>query len=159
MVAVGKIVFSNDSGVNQIVQVKFNDQQVLDMVRITEYGFASLPPLDSDALAIFIGGERSNGLIIGTQYKGERFKGLNAGESALYDNVGQSIHLKQADGAPIGVLLTGDLYVTGDIYDKNGEKQSLDALRSGYNTHNHSVTGVTTGVSSVTSNITSNVVD
>lgn len=158
MVAVGKIVFSNDSGVNQIVQVRFNDQQVLDMVRVTEYGFASLPPINSDAVAVFIGGERTNGVVIGTKYK-ERFANLTQGETALYDNVGQSIHLKQTDGAATGILITGDLIVTGDIYDKNGAKLSLDDLRTAYNTHTHAVSGIQTGSSTVTSATTSNVVE
>lgn len=111
MISIGKIVFSNDSGVNQIVQVKFNDQQVLDMIRVTEYGFASLPPLNSDAIAVFLGGERSSGVVIGTKYPAERFANLKQGESALYDNVGQSVYLRQDDGSADGVIITGDAVI------------------------------------------------
>src|SRR5260363_84925 len=37
--------------------------------RLAEYGFASMPPVGSDAVVVFIGGDRSNGVIIATGHQ------------------------------------------------------------------------------------------
>lgn len=90
----GRVTTSNDSGVVQLVQTKFNDLETIDgMPRVAEFGFTSRPPNGSDVLAVFIGGDRSNGVIIATNDQASRPTGLAIGETKLYSFVGQYVYL------------------------------------------------------------------
>lgn len=89
----GRISQSDDSGKIQTVQVKLNPKETPDLRRVAEYAFASWPPDGCDAIAVFLSGDRSNGVVIATHDLKSRFKLGNKGEFALFDNSG-------ADGVP-----------------------------------------------------------
>lgn len=92
----GIITTVNDADPLQILQVKFGTGEVIDgMPRVMEYGFTSVPTPGGHAVAIFIGGDRSNGSVIGTNDLRSRLTGLQPGEVAIYDNLGQKVHLTQ----------------------------------------------------------------
>jgi len=90
----GRIGVVNDGDVIQRVQLTTNALETIDnMLRVAEYGFASNPPSGTDAVAVFIGGDRSAGLIIATNNQTYRLKGLASGDAAIYDSRGQSVWL------------------------------------------------------------------
>jgi phage gp45-like len=67
----------DDSGDQQVAQANLNvgapEAEVIDkMVRLGEYGFFSCPPDGAEAIAVFLGGRRSAGVIIATGYRAAR---------------------------------------------------------------------------------------
>ncbi len=127
--------------------------------RLAEFGFASNPPAGSDAVVIFPGGARSNGVIIATGHQEHRLKDLQEGDAALYDVRGVYIWLTadgpviDAGGLDIMVQNAGTVTVkaetkircetpllecTGDIVDNcEGNDVTLKQLRDAYNAHHH----------------------
>lgn len=95
LVGRGRITFAKDEGPVQVHQVQVNDREIIDMPRIMEYGFSSMPKVGCQAVVIFVGGERSNGVILGTNDERARLAGLQPGEVALYDDQGQSVWIKR----------------------------------------------------------------
>ena len=134
----GRVTFSDDSCSAQLLQVKLNDSETRDDTpRIAEFGLTSRPPEGSDVLVVFLGGDRSKGVVVATAHQASRPKGLLVGETMLYDLWGKSVYLTkdggivvEAKGAPVTVnnattvtinaaesveLDTPLLHVTGDI--------------------------------------------
>ncbi|WP_233873575.1 phage baseplate assembly protein [Paraburkholderia adhaesiva] len=61
----GRIRRVDDSGAAQRIQVQLSKNETRDTTpRLAEYGFQSNPPAGSDAVAVFLGGNRSNGVVI-----------------------------------------------------------------------------------------------
>lgn len=84
----------DDSGNVQKQQVVFSGLETQsELKRLGEYGHASMPPDGFDCVAVFIGGDRGNGMIIATGHQASRLKNLLPGESALYDDLGKVIAL------------------------------------------------------------------
>lgn len=126
LVGRGRIKTGSDTGPVQVQQVQVNDREIHDnMPRIGEYGFASMPLPGCQALVIFVAGERTNGVIVGTNDEAKRLKGLRPGEAAIYDDQGQSVWIKregiviESAGKPItingDVILNGSLTASGDV--------------------------------------------
>lgn len=179
----GRIKTGDDTGPVQRQQVRLGDFETFDDIpRMAEYGFNSMPPGDSDAVLIFVGGNRLDGVIIGTGHQSFRMRSMKPGEVSISDNLGQSVYLTQqgiivnGGGLPVlvtntpGVTLdtpmvhaTGDMQIDGNLavgqnvtaagdISDHGSK-SMAAMRQVANAHTHSVNGVQSGLSSVTSNI------
>jgi len=134
----GRVTFSDDSKTAQLLQVKLNDSETRDGTpRIAEFGFTSRPPAGSDVVMVFLGGDRSKGVVVATGHQTSRPTNLQEGESMIYDLWGKSIHLTkeggiivEAKGAPVTVnnattvtinaaeavqMNTPVLHVSGDI--------------------------------------------
>ncbi len=157
----GRITLVNDAGGTQTLQVVLGPLETRDaMPRMTEYGYTSVPPENSDAVVVCLGGDRSRGIVIATGHQQYRLKGLANGEVALYDDLGQSVHLTRAgiviNGAGLPVTITntpsitndspithctgnlnvdGSIVAQGDISD-HGNK-SMAGMRITYNGHTH----------------------
>jgi len=150
MVGRGRVTTSNDSGPVQVVQIRLGQLELRDGTpRMAEFGFTSRPPVDSDAVLVFLGGDRTNGVVVATGHQASRPTGLAEGESMVYDLFGKFIHftedggiLIEANGSPVTVsdatvvtinaaekvrMATPLLEVTGDI--KAGGNVT-DAVRS-----------------------------
>lgn len=65
---------------------------------LQHYGFASVAPDGSDAVALFVGGSRDNGVVVAEQGAKSDIPQLNKGETALFSKFGQKIILKN-DGS------------------------------------------------------------
>lgn len=104
----GRITAVNDAGPVQMTQIKLGAIEVRDNTpRLAEFGFTSNPPAGTDAAVLFIGGDRSNGVIIATGNQQYRLKGLAGGEVALYDAFGQTVWLKKT-----GIVVNSPMPIT-----------------------------------------------
>lgn len=73
-----------------------------DVELMQHFGFTSVPPANTQAVIIPIGGQTSHGIVIATENGSFRVKNLKNGEVAIYDQSGSKIVLKQ------GRLITVD---------------------------------------------------
>lgn len=144
MVARGVIQVVNDSQGIQLVQVQLGSNETRDnTLRMQEYGLTSNPPSGTRGIVLFVGGDRTNGVMIATDNPDLRAKGLAVGEVKLYDNASKFIYLAE-DGIHIGCAglpLFIDSPITqstGDIIDNSGTNgHTMAQMRSIYNTHTH----------------------
>lgn len=91
----------DDSKGLQTLQVELLSDEAQDGVeRFGEYGLASRPKAGAEAIAASVGGLRSHMVVIGIEDRRFRLKNLAEGEVALYDDLGQVVHLKR-DGIAI----------------------------------------------------------
>lgn len=89
----------NDSGGVQMMQVKLNALETRDNTpRVAEFGLTSNPPVNSDAFVVFLGGDRSNGVVLGTVHQPSRPKNLASGETMLYSQDGKYVYLTAGGG-------------------------------------------------------------
>ena len=165
----GRVTFCDDSKTAQLLQVKLNDSETRDSTpRIAEFGFTSFPPNGSDVLMVFMGGDRSKGVVVATGHQQSRPAGLVSGESMVYDVWGKSIHFTKDDGivveakgAPVTInnattvtinaataveMVTPVLRVSGDIEAGGNVKDSVRTMaadRAIYNAHTNG-SGTTT---------------
>ncbi len=120
----GRVMTGNDTAGAQLLQVQLGEDELRDNTpRLGEYGFASMPTNGSDIVMVFVGGDRSNGVIIATGNQAERLRNLQPGEAAIYDSLGKYIYLTQtgivveAKGQPVTVNDATDVNVnaTGTV--------------------------------------------
>ena len=173
----GRINTVNDAGPVQLVQVTLNDREVRDTTpRVAEFGFASNPPEGTDCILLFVGGERSNGVVIGTNHQSSRPKNLQPGEVMVFDLWGKSVYFTASGGIIVDAkntdvtvnnattvtinaatevqMNTPILRVSGDVLDNcNTNQHTVAQMRSIYNGHDHVITGIQTGSSQVNSNV------
>lgn len=171
----GKVGPVVDSGTVQTMQVTMGPLEVRDATpRVAEFGFTSNPPSGSDAVGLFVAGDRSNGVVLGTNHQPSRPKGLQSGETMLYSQDGKFVYLTAtggisvfANGQPVNVTgattvtinasaeIIADTLVfkcTGDIIDNyETNTDTMAGMRSKYNSHTHNVVEVQTGSSTITS--------
>jgi phage baseplate assembly protein V len=101
MIARAVITTVNDQTKAQSLQITLLADEVSDDVeRLQNYGMTSVPKPGAEAVTVFVGGDRSHGLVIAVEDRRYRLKGLAEGEVALYDDLGQVVHLKR-DGVLI----------------------------------------------------------
>lgn len=110
----GRIKTGRDDGPAQMLQVRLGQLETVDNVpRLAEYGFNSMPPADADAIVLFSGGNRSDGVVIATGSQTYRMRSLKTGEVSISDDQGQSVYLmrdglKLTDKAGSTVTMKGD---------------------------------------------------
>ncbi|MBP6010607.1 MAG: phage baseplate assembly protein V [Alphaproteobacteria bacterium] len=92
----GRIKLVDDTKAVQKAQLVLSANEIVDnLIRVGEYGLASNPPTDSDAIVVFIAGDRTKGAIVGTNHQASRLKNLQRGEVAIFDDQGRWIWLKR----------------------------------------------------------------
>lgn len=93
----GRVQTVQDAGHVQKLQVQLGADETIDgLPRLAEYGFQSSPPAGSDAIVLFLAGERSNGVVIACGNQQFRLRSLADGEVAISDDKGQSVYLSAA---------------------------------------------------------------
>jgi len=82
------------------------DEETEGVPQMQEYGFASVPLPGCEALAVFQGGNRSDGIVVATEDQRYRPKDLQSGEAVLYtdqDRLAEGEALSEMpEGAPEG---------------------------------------------------------
>ncbi len=160
----GRVTFVDDSGPVQMIQARFGPLEVIDNVPLPhDFGFTSHPPVGSDVLAAFLGSNRKSGVVVTVGSQAYRMKNLKSGEVAIYDALGQSVHLTTAGivinggGLPMSITntpgitldspavhVTGSLSVDGTVTAPNGVF-TTNATFGGKSGINHTHSGVQTG--------------
>lgn len=133
----------------QRAQVQVLAGEVLKDVEVFgHYGLVSVPPADSEGVAVFVGGNRDHPIVIATNEPGSRDLSALEGEVGLQDDQGKLILLKRDGTVHISgattVIIDGDLQVTGNITaagDVNDAKGSMENIRGQYNQHTHGENG------------------
>jgi phage baseplate assembly protein V len=92
MFAHGSVTGVNDSGGVQTHQLRLGYMETRDNTPVIQhFGLASTPPIGSDAVLVFFGGDRSQGLVVGTNNQGVRPVNQGAGETTVYNAHGMTI--------------------------------------------------------------------
>lgn len=114
MIGRGIIRAINDGTQIQSIKASFLAGEILEKVeRFQEYGFTSHPPKNSEAVAVFVGGNREHPIIVGCESRGDRPTGIAEGETRIYTKFGNYIYLK-ANGE-IEVYAPNKITVTSDV--------------------------------------------
>jgi phage gp45-like len=141
----GKVTLADDSKGVQYLQVQMGALETRDNTpRLAEFGFASVPPVGSDVIVVFIAGDRSNGVAIASGHQGSRPRNMNPGDVMLYSLDGKSLYLPATgpvvlDTKGQGYHILGDVSVTGAVV-ASGEG-TFEGIR--VSTHTHSEPGET----------------
>lgn len=166
-VAPGRIFLTDDTDGVQTAQMRTGPGELVDGVPVLQhFGFASRAPDDTLAVAIFAGGDRGQGVIVGTNHPASRLKNLEKGEAALYDDQGRWIWIKrdtieiEAGGKDVEIkgagvvkvvaetkvrLETPTLEVTGDISCDGTVTGATDVVGGGKSLKSHVHSGVQAG--------------
>lgn len=96
LAARGLVVLADSARKLQALQVRLLAGELKDgMEHLEQYGYTSCPLEGAEALALFLGGDRSHGVVIVAADRRYRLKGLKPGEVAIYTDEGDRIHLKR----------------------------------------------------------------
>lgn len=119
--------------------------------RVQEYGFTSVPLPGCKGVAVFVGGDRSHGIIVGTDDPRYRLRSLAAGEVAVYTDEGDCVVLRrgrliqmftntlEVHAAAKVRFVTPLVETTGDLIDQTsgGNGNTVQQMRAIYNGHVH----------------------
>src|SRR5690606_5995713 len=95
----------NDAGGLQLLQVDLLDEETADDVEhFQTYGLTGRPKPGAAGIFLSVMGSRGDGVVIAVDDRRYRLRGLEEGEVALYDDLGQVVHLKR-DGVRIASAL------------------------------------------------------
>lgn len=153
------------SAINSAVPVQLIQGEALAGERLQDnelmqhYGFTSRPPAGFMFVCLPIGGKTAHGIAIATEHASYRLQGLEGGEMAIYDDLGQKIHLTREgiviDGATLPMIVentptitiraatkvrveTPLFEVTGEIKDRcDTSGRTMHGMREIYDIHTH----------------------
>lgn len=148
----GVVALSNSASKLQSLQLRLLAGEVKDQVEHLEpYGFTARPLDGAEALAGFIGGDRSHGVVIVVSDRRYRIQGLKSGEVAIYTDEGDKIHLKRGRVIDIETqtlnikATTGVNFDTPEITQTGRIVSQGDQVAGGVSQINHPHGGVQTG--------------
>ncbi len=118
--------------------------------RLQNYGFTAHPHPGAEAVVVCLGGLRSHAVAIAVEDRRYRLRELEAGEVALYDDLGNVVKLGRERieivaasevriVAPDGVSIVGDVAIDGEL------TVTGDAVADGVSLKNHVHGGVDAG--------------
>lgn len=125
MIGRGVVNRSDDAARVQALQIDLLSEETHDGVeRMQDYGFTSVPHAGAEAVVACVGGLRSHGIAIAVADRRYRLRGLQAGEVALYDDLGNVVKLGRTAititavdqariAAPMVVIESDDLQIGG----------------------------------------------
>ncbi|MFN3748207.1 MAG: phage baseplate assembly protein V [Sphingorhabdus sp.] len=110
MVARAIVNTVDDSRKIQTVQIELFEGEIQDGVeRFQNYGLTSRPHAGAEAIGVAVTGNRGHMVVIAVDNREFRLLNLQEGEVALYDDLGQVVHLKRD-----GIAIESPLKVTID---------------------------------------------
>lgn len=108
MLARGVISRVDDARLVQEIQAELlADETADELEHFQTYGLTSNPPAGLEAIVAFITGLRSHGVVVAVGDRKFRLRNLPVGEVALYDDLGQVVHLTRE-----GIVVRSTLPVT-----------------------------------------------
>lgn len=130
MVARAIVRLVDDARAAQEVQLELLADESQDAVeRFQNYGFTSVPHAGAEALVVFAGGLRSHGVVLAVEDRRYRLTGLEEGEVALFDDLGNVIKLgREAIAVTAVSKLTIDapeITVTCDTADVTADRVTI----------------------------------
>ena len=156
MVGRAVVTMINDAGKIQSAQVRLLDGEVRDNVEILQqYGCTSRAPGKPEGLYFSVGADRDHGVMICVADRQFRLADLAPGESALYDDLGQKVHLTRdgivIDGATLPITIKNApkvrmeiplLECTGEIRDHcDDDGRNMSEMREIFDGHDHHENG------------------
>lgn len=153
----GVITLVKAAGAVQLVQLDgMSGEQLQDTELFQHYGFTSNPPVGTMAIVLPLGGKTAHGIIIATEHGSYRLKNLAGGETAIYSDEGDHVHLKRGRVMEIVtqtllikattkvrmetplVETTGKIEADDTIRDlRPTNNRTVDGMRQQYNAHTH----------------------
>ncbi|WP_303674774.1 phage baseplate assembly protein V [Vampirovibrio chlorellavorus] len=101
MLARGVVKLIDDAGGYQLIQSDLLAGETRSGIeRMQQYGFTGHPPAGSEALVVFMNGDRSHGVVMAVEHREFRKRNLAEGDVAVYTQKGNFAHFK-ADGEVI----------------------------------------------------------
>jgi phage baseplate assembly protein V len=98
----GRMSLVDDKKKLQQVQVQLLADETKDAVeRFQQYGFTSVPLEGAEALVVFLAGGRDHGIVFAIDDRRYRLTQLEAGDVALYNDLGTKIVLGRHDTVTI----------------------------------------------------------
>ncbi|MNL05082.1 Bacteriophage Mu Gp45 protein [compost metagenome] len=153
ILARGLVALGNSASKLQSLQLRLLAGEVKDNVEHLEpYGFTACPLAGAEALAGFIGGDRSHAVVIVVADRRFRLQGLKSGEVALYTDEGDFIHFKRGrvidiETVTLNVKATDSVNFDTPLITSTGRIESVgDQIAAGISQVNHSHDGVKQGV-------------
>lgn len=160
----GRITRANPAPDQQLLQLVLTADELKDEMEHAEpFGFTACPKDGAEAITLFLGGDRSNGVVISVSDRRCRVRDLKPGESAVYNAAGHTIVLyedrievtaprivlKAAEEVVADTPLlraTGRIEAAGDIIDHAGSGgSSLAEVRAAHDGHHHPENNVAGG--------------
>lgn len=166
MLARGVVTAVKEGTKLRSLQVRMMAGEIKDDIEHFEpYGYTSRPLPGAEHVSAFFDGDRSHGVTLMVADRRYRLAGLEAGEVALYDDLGHVVHLTRTgiviDGGGHAVTVTntpqvtldaptvtctGNVNITGNLtaanvnsggYVKDSSGKTMAGMRSVYDTHTH----------------------
>lgn len=123
----GAVTLANAADKMQVLQVSLlADEGKNNLEHFEPYGFTSHPLPGAEVLAAFLDGDRSHGVAVVAADRRYRIKNLQAGEVAIYDDLGHQIvlnrdgihilggnHQIRINGCPSVSVTNGDVVADG----------------------------------------------
>lgn len=99
LVGRGILLAVNDSTKIQQLQVTLLADEVKDQVEsFAHFGFTSNPPDNTEVIMVSVAGSRDHGVVIATENRELRLKGLASGDTAIYNKNGKYFWLDGDNG-------------------------------------------------------------
>jgi len=102
LIAFGRVTLVDDSKDLQELQItekaygKGIVDRILDkVVRLVDFGFASAPPIDAEAMILRRNGDRGHSVVIAASHRPSRPKNLKPGDTVVYDVRGAKVQLTE----------------------------------------------------------------
>lgn len=119
---------SGGGGVMRAAITAYGEDDVLDDREfVQDYGISSRPHPGAEALMMFLGGLRSNGLVV-RLFDGRYQLALKYGEVAIHDDLGQAVHLTRTGidvHSPLNITVTAGqtLRLAGKVVQIHAEEK------------------------------------
>lgn len=132
MIVRGIVTLVDDSKKLQSVQVEMLDGELSDEAeRFQQYGFSSVPFEEAEAIILHPAGTRSHAIVIAVDDRRHRPTGLEPGESALYDDQGQYVHIYRDRieiNSPLKIVVNAPVVeVTGEDISVTAENVTIES--------------------------------
>ena len=133
LVSRGYITFSNSASKCQTLQIKMSGgEQKSDVEHIEPYGFTSRPLDGAEAVALFLDGDKSHGVVLVAGDRRYRIKSLKQGEVAVYTDEGDYIIFNRNN--EINVKTKKFIVNADDAIELNTKSLTVNASGTQFNT-------------------------